>query len=107
MHNRLSRVLLASAALSACIFLQGCEDQLTLANYNQIQTGQSDYEVEKLLGGKGERDDTSGIGISAGGIATSNSGGSQVTFIWKGKGKEVSVVFSGGKVVTKSQRGLE
>lgn len=107
MHNRLSRVVVASVALGACLFLQGCEDQLTLANYNQIKTGQADYEVEKLLGGKGVKDETTGMSISGAGIASSSGGGSQVTFIWKGRGKEVSVTFAGGKVVTKSQRGLE
>jgi hypothetical protein len=106
MHTRFSRVLIASLTLATCVFLQGCEDQLTLANFDQIKTGQAEYEVENLLGGKGERDDTTGVSISAGGIAGSSTN-SQLTYIWKAKGKEVSVTFQGGKVVTKSQRGLE
>ena len=40
------------------------------------------------------------------GIASGGSSNSQSTYIWKSKGKEVAVIFAGGKVVTKSQRGL-
>lgn len=106
MHTRTTRALLASAVFAAALFIAGCEDQLTLANYDKIQTGQAQHEVESLLGGPGERDETTGLSISAGGIAGGSGGNSQSTYIWKSRSKEVSVVFTGGKVVNKSQRGL-
>ncbi|MFN5946010.1 MAG: hypothetical protein ACK5ZG_10900 [Phycisphaerae bacterium] len=106
MQNRTTRALFASAVFAAALFIAGCEDQLTLANYDKIQTGQQQHEVEQFLGGPGERDETSGVSISAGGIASGSSSNSQSTYIWKSKGKEVAVIFAGGKVVTKSQRGL-
>lgn len=107
MHNRTPRAFLASTVFAAALFIAGCEDHLTLANYDKIQTGQAQHEVEGLLGGPGERDQTTGMSISAGGIAGGSGGNSQSTYIWKSKGKEVSVVFTGGKVVNKSQRGLQ
>ncbi len=107
MHTRTTRALFASAVFAAALFIAGCEDQLTLANYDKIQSGQQQHEVESLLGGPGERDQTTGMSISAGGIASGSGANSQITYIWKAKGKEVAVVFAGGKVVTKTQRGLQ
>lgn len=107
MHTRTTRALFASAVFAAALFIAGCEDQLTLANYDKIQSGQQQHEVESLLGGPGERDQTTGMSISAGGIASGSGANSQITYIWKTKGKEVAVVFAGGKVVTKTQRGLQ
>lgn len=106
MRTRTTRAVLVSTLFAAALFIAGCEDQLTLANYDKIQTGQQQYEVEQLLGGPGERDETSGVSISAGGIASGSGSNSQSTYLWKSKGKEIAVIFAGGKVVTKSQRGL-
>jgi hypothetical protein len=106
MNIRPLRVLVAACILAGTCVIAGCEDQLTLANFDKIQTGQAQHEVENLLGGAGERDQATGVSISSGGIASSSGGGSQSTYIWKSKGKEVSVTFQGGKVVNKAQIGL-
>ena len=65
--------------------------------YEQIKNGMTKAEVEKILGGPGEE------------MSSSSSGGySFAMYQWKGESfSAITVMFSNGKVSTKSQYGLK
>lgn len=104
-HQRLMGVLSALLLSVLAITLGGCEEKLTDANFDKITVGMTKYQVEKLLGGKGEEQVVSGTSIGFGGVASSSSSANtrQATYIWRESGKEVSVTFQDGKVVNKGK----
>jgi Domain of Unknown Function with PDB structure (DUF3862) len=65
--------------------------------YEQIKNGMTKAEVEKILGGPGDE------------MSSSSSGGySFAMYQWKGENfSAITVMFSNGKVSTKSQYGLK
>jgi hypothetical protein len=110
--NRLPRRTLPSRlALALCassfVLLSGCEEKLNDANFNAINTGMTLSEVEKILGGKGEKQEITGVSISAAGVGGSARGsGDQYTYVWKDNNKEISVTTQGGKVISKGKAGF-
>lgn len=108
--NRRTLASRLAVALCASSFLlcSGCEEKISDANFNAINTGMTLSEVEKILGGKGERQEISGVSISGAGIAGSSRGsGDQFTYVWKNNGnKEISVTTQGGKVISKGKAGF-
>lgn len=89
--------------------LAGCEDKLTLENYEQITTGMTLTQVEEILGEGVEQKSEGGFDISAGGILSSGGGTSTSPvkmYTWGQGGLLITVYFRDGAVVTKSQNGL-
>lgn len=101
--NRSAILIVAAVALCT---LAGCKDKLTSANYDSITMDMTLQQVEAILG-KGEKQEITGVSISAGGVASSGSSNSQLTMIWKHNGKEITVTFKDGEAVNKGQYGVQ
>jgi hypothetical protein len=86
--------------------LAGCESKITKTNYDQITTGMTLGEVEKLLG-SGTLDAQPGaVSISSAGVADTAKGSNEQTYTWRDGSAEVIITFTDGKVVQKRQSGL-
>lgn len=94
-----------SITLAACS-LVGCDAKVNAETYAMLKPGMSLSQVEKALGGKGELDDTSGVNISAAGMAGSSRPSSRTTYTWRDGGSEISATFDDGKLVTTGKRGF-
>jgi hypothetical protein len=103
------RTLPKLAALAAagmlCVAIAGCEDAVNAESYAAIQPGMALHEVEKILGGKGEQEEITGMSISAAGMAGA-SRSTQAVYVWKSKGNIISVTVVDGKVVALSKSGF-
>jgi len=89
-------------ALLLCVALGGCEKKkVTKSNFDQIQIGTPFPDVEKLLGGPGERTGTRVIGELRGGKPLTAQ-----TYRWKNGGATIELEFSQGKVSKKSSSGM-
>ena len=97
---------MVAVAASLLIPLLGCEDKFSAGNYDKIQNGMQLYEVEKIMGGKGEQQETKGTDISAGGIASGSKGSSQAVYEWTHGTKLVTVTVKDGKVVDHNKSGF-
>ena len=101
--SRLAFALCASSVL----FLSACGEKINDEGFNAINTGMTLGEVEKILGAKGEKQEISGVSISAAGVGGSSRGsGDQYTYVWKDNNKEISVTTQGGKVISKGKAGF-
>lgn len=79
-----------------------CEQKVTVENLEKVKVGMTKGQVEVLLG-KGEEQQSGGVGISGAGIAGGSSGsGGQVTYTWRKGNTELSVTYKDGKVVSTS-----
>ncbi|MCX5689482.1 MAG: hypothetical protein NTV94_06805 [Planctomycetota bacterium] len=96
--------LLGAAAGTGCV-LGGCEAKVSSETYAQLQPGMTLQDVEKIMGGKGERQEVSGMSISAAGIGSSG-GSAQEVWVWKSNRSEISVMMGSGKVVSFSKAGF-
>ncbi len=91
------------ALVMSLAVLAGCENKVTDKSYQQITTGMSQSQVEKILGGSGA-DDTSHAGVSISGAGVGSSAAApEKTAVWKGKELTIQVIFKDGKVVSKSK----
>lgn len=107
MNSRLANRFLFSICAASALFLSGCNEKINDEGFNAINTGMTLSEVEKVLGGKGEMQETSGVSISGAGIVGSSRGnGDQYTYVWKDGTKEISITTQGGKVINKSKAGF-
>ena len=96
--------LLGAAAATGCV-LGGCEAQVSSDTYAQLQPGMTLSDVERIMGGKGTRQEVAGMSISAAGIG-STGGSPPEVWVWKSNRREISVTMSGGKVVSFSKAGF-
>ncbi|MFN0136889.1 MAG: hypothetical protein ACKVS9_12325 [Phycisphaerae bacterium] len=93
-HRRLLAAVVASAAL-----LFGCApSRVTIENYERVNDGMSQAEVESILG---KPNKSEGGGFSLGDF---DAGGR--VMIWKDGEKRIIVTITGGKVILKVQKGL-
>jgi len=96
----MQRMVRRFGALVCCLVLVGCGggNPLTTANYEKVQTGMSQAEVEAVLG-KGEETSSTSLG-----------GQSGKSLMWKDKSdpaKNVVIMFMNDKVMSKAQIGLK
>ncbi len=92
--------------VAALGILVGCQERVSNENFDKISVGMTKDQVEHILG-KGKRQDVGGVSISGSGIAGQAGGpGDTPTFIWESNGKEISVTFKDGKVISKGKAGL-
>jgi hypothetical protein len=94
MSSRAVVVALFAFALAACA--AGCASKVSQSNYDKIQPGMTVAEVEGILGNGGEF--TAIAGQAIGDVALSIK--------WKDGQKQITVIFGGDKVVSKTQTGL-
>jgi outer membrane protein assembly factor BamE (lipoprotein component of BamABCDE complex) len=94
MSSRAVVVALLAFALAACA--AGCASKVSQSSYDKIQPGMTVAEVEGILG-KG------GVFTASAGLAIGD-----VSFSIKSKDgqKQITVIFRGDKVVSKTQTGL-
>ncbi len=98
----------AAVAIVACVSvaLPGCgEDKVNASNYDSITIGMTLGQVEGIMGGKGEKQEVSGVSISGAGVA----GSSRITqdiYVWKSGLKEISVTVVADKIVNKAKSGF-
>lgn len=95
----------AACIMAAALFMGGCEDKVNSTSYAAIQQGMALHEVEKIMGGKGEMEKSSGTSISGAGLGSS-SGSGQAVYLWKKDGKIISVTVDNGKVVATGKSGF-
>lgn len=97
----------AVAAVAAAIFVGGCEERIGEDTFAQIQVGMTRQAVEKILG-EGTEETSGGYGISAGGIATGNTGSRDTvkTYTWKSGKKVIIVDFRNDEVVNVRKQGF-
>jgi hypothetical protein len=94
------------ALIASLCILAGCENKLTLDNYNAITPGMTQGQVEKLLG-KGEKQEVGGVSIGADGLASgAKASTNHAVYTWKKDGAEVTVTFVDGKMTDKNKLGL-
>lgn len=95
------------------LFLVGCGSTVSKSNYDKIESGMTIEEVENILG-KGEEQASSSINIpgqsisipGGGNVSTAGMSTSAKAMVWKDGTKVISIMFSDGKVMGKSQLGL-
>lgn len=87
------------------VVVAGCEEKITQEKLVQVLPGMTLDQVEKVLGGKGTRQEVSGMSISGAGIGGTNTS-SQEIYVWKENRKEISVTMGGGKVVSVNRAGF-
>ncbi len=84
--------------------LAGCEEKITPENYALLKTGMTLADAEKVLG-QGEREEVSGFGVSAAGMA----GGSSVSvnYSWKAEdGRKIVATVKDGTITSLSKFGF-
>ncbi len=104
LHRSLVVILTALVTLTT---LTACEDKISSKSYDQITLGMTLSDVERLLGAKGEKQDTGGASISASGIVGGpNKSSTQTVYVWKKGMKEISVTIQDGKVTAMGKAGF-
>jgi hypothetical protein len=102
-----ARIALVCFASLVLIAAPGCEDKVTLENYDQITTGMDMGAVESILGGSGEIQQASGVGIGASGMLERQGGGGDTKeYLWGNENRGILVKFKDGQVVHKQKFGL-
>jgi hypothetical protein len=106
MNLRLTRVVLVLIAALFLLPLAACEEKLTQENYDKIQVGMQIFEVETIMGGKGDLESagTSG-GISSGGVMMSEAAAPNI-YKWQHGTKIITVTAKDGKVIAKGKDGF-
>ena len=85
--------------LTCTLFFVGCGgNSITKDNYSEIKTGMTIAEVESILGSGTEQASSD---ASIGGISIDMK-----SMVWQDEMKIISIMFSHGKVQSKSQFGL-
>jgi hypothetical protein len=79
--------------LLASLLLAGCAGSLTKANYDQIKPGMTEAEVRGILGKTG--------------VMNYSRIGDDAELTCSQAGRSITVRFHGGRVVSKSQKGIE
>lgn len=77
--------------------MAGCEEKVSADKFALLSQGMTLHDVEKVMGGKGERQEVSGMSVSAAGVA-GGATSTQEIWVWKAGRKEISVTMVGGKV---------
>ncbi len=83
-------ILALALILSLAIIQLGCECRISQKNFQKVETGMTEAEVEKILG-----EPTQAASLSVGGF-------SGTTSTWKGEGGTIAIQFMNGKVAMKT-----
>ena len=97
-----------AAALGLCMlcWCLGCEEKVTESNYELIEVGMEQHQVESILG-SGRREDVGGTGISSSGLLErSGDEGTRATYVWEEGGRQIIITFEDQKVRSKRKVGF-
>ncbi len=89
--------LIVTMLAGAALLLVGCNSKVDREHYDRIKTGMTQSEVESVLG-KGK--------VHGGDVSVGEVSLSATTIRWSDGDKQITVVFTDGRVVMKQQRGL-
>ena len=106
MKKYMRGVMLAIVMLAPPALLAGCEDKVSQASFDQIQIGMTLGEVEHIMGGKGSRQEVTGVSISGAGVAGGGPTSSEDIYVWSKGRKEISVKIKDNKVTDRSSSGI-
>jgi len=99
-------VVRALAVILVAVVLVGCEEKLTVANYDRIEEGMTLGQVEAILG-SGEEQTSAGVGIDASGLPSGTRGsGDRRTILWEEGGKQIIVTLQDDVVAGKRKIGF-
>ena len=101
MTHRIARLIPATVILAA---LTGCGGSVSQSNYDKVNTGMTQAQVEDILGKGKEQASTAMPGVGAGGMSV--PGMSAKVLQWQDGSKSITVTFMNDKVVSKAQNGL-
>jgi hypothetical protein len=88
-RNSMRRLFSSLLVVLVIVLLAGCQ-RLTAENLGKVEAGMTEQQVRKILGKPTTVDTGSMLGVTG------------TTYHYKSGGSEVSVVFVGGKVLSKS-----
>ncbi len=102
-----TRLVLCLCIAIPLVFLAGCEDTVTLDSFEQITVGMDLAGVEDIMGGEGELQEASGVGIGYEGMVEKQGGpGKSKDYLWGDENTGILVKFKDGKVYFKQKMGL-
>jgi hypothetical protein len=102
----MTRPAIVLSLLALCAAIIGCEGKVTIENYDQIQVGMAQHEVEAILG-EGTRESAAGMGIDSSGIASRDAeDNSRATYLWEEDGRQIIVDFENQNVRSKRKSGF-
>ena len=91
-----------------CLFITGCGSKVNKGNYDKINNGMTEKEVEAILG-TGEEQSSAGVNVpskSIGGVNVPGMSMSGKSKVWKDGMKIITIIFINDKVQGKAQNGL-
>ena len=109
----LRRVARAALVLALCLAVPACgKKKVTKANYDKIEVGMTQEQVEKILG-KGSKDEggdgsnvAAQFGVDVGVGSAPPAGPKGETYAWESGTRSITVTFVDGKVRLKRSSGL-
>lgn len=98
---------LITCVAGSALVLSGCgEDPVNETNFAQIKVGMTLHEVETIMGGAGEREETpTGMSISGAGVAGASSNNVE-RFIWRSGPAMISVEVRDNKIASVGRVGF-
>jgi hypothetical protein len=100
------RGLTACVCGAALALLVACGGDVSQENFDKVQTGMTQDQVEQILG-PGEDQTAAGVEISSAGMAGRSRDDRTKTYLWKDGAKEIVVEFKEGKVIYKRSKNLD
>lgn len=113
MLRNLSRAAALLILFAIPCLISGCGSRINEGNYEAIETGMTEAEVEKLLG-VGEEQASSSIDVpdqtmsipGVGSFSVSGMSSSGKSMVWKDGNRIISVMFLNNEVVSKAKFGF-
>ena len=107
LSHTLSRLAAVIVLGLSVLLVAGCEETVTTENYQLIENEMDLAAVEDILGGPGELQVASGVGIGASGMLEKQGGeGDTKDYLWGDVNEGILVKFKEGRVVHKQKYGL-
>lgn len=102
----LSRLLCCLCTAAVLLVSPGCESKVTIESFEQVEVGMDLTQVEDILGGPGELQEASGVGIGAEGLVEAQGESRSQDYLWGDENTGILVKFKDGKVFFKQKMGL-
>ncbi len=104
--SRFRLAVLVTLCVVTMATMGGCEPTIDEQVYAQVKQGMKLSEVETIMGGKGEKEEVSGMSVSGAGIAGETKS-SVLRYVWKdNRGAQISVELKDGVVTSVGRAGF-